>query len=217
MKAIVTGMVVVAGALCLGSGYQGRSMRTYQVTFTNITHGVILTPPMFALSQKKIDLFEVGEAAGLGLEMLAEGGATDELQAELETVGVQDVVQTDMPVLPGQSITVTLDGNRFSRLNLASMLLPTNDGFVAMNGARVGNHTGHNTFYLRAHDAGTEINDELCASIPGPQCGGDGFNEEGGEGFVTPHPGIHGEAELGRMAYDWSDPVARVTVHVAGE
>jgi hypothetical protein len=176
---------------------------------TNITHGLILTPPVFSLSRHQIDVFELGEPASLGLEMVAEGGMTDELAAELEEAGARDVLQTTNGVMPGQSITVELTGNKKSRLNLASMLLPTNDGFVALNGPKVGKQS---TFYLHAYDAGTEENDEMCVHIPGPQCGGEGYNAEAGEGFVVPHAGIHGEGELSRRAYGWGAPVAKVTV-----
>lgn len=214
MKSISIGVVLVAATLSLGAGRGDAPSRTYEVTFTNVTQGTVLTPPIFSLSYHQIDVFKVGEAASTGLEMLAEGGMTGGLKTELEAVGVQDVVQTETPVLPGESITVELEGDRFSRLNLASMLLPTNDGFVAMNGTRVWRRHGANRFYLKSYDAGTELNDELCASIPGPQCGGEGFVEGGGEGFVAPHPGIHGEADLSRMAYGWGEPVAKVTVRL---
>jgi hypothetical protein len=83
-----------------------------------------------------------------------------------------------------------------------------------MNGERLWKRFQDRTFYLKAHDAGTEMNDEVCASIPGPQCGGEGFNAEGGEGLVAPHAGIHGEGELSRMLYNWGEPVAKVTVRV---
>ena len=217
MNQMVMGTILVAGFFYLGSGNDNESSRMYEVTFTNITHGVILTPPIFALSERQIDVFKVGEAASPGLEMVAEGGSTDVILAELVAEGVQDVQQTAAPVMPGQSITVRLEGNRSSRLNLASMLLPTNDAFVAMNGPRVRSQSGPATFHLRPYDAGTEANDEVCTSIPGPQCGGEGFNAEGGEGFVAPHAGIHGEGELSRMAYDWGEPVARVTVRLVDD
>jgi hypothetical protein len=215
MKTMITGTAIVAASLSLGAGYGDGSSRVYEVTFTNITHGAVLTPPIFSLSQHQIDVFQVGAPASLGLEMLAEGGATDELRAELETEGVQDVLQTSDPVLPGQSITVELKGDRWSRLNLASMVLPTNDGFVAMNGPRLSKRPGHLTFYLLAYDAGTEASDELCDNIPGPHCGGEGYNAAGGEGYVVQHAGIHGEADLSRQAYNWGGPVAKVTVRLA--
>ena len=91
------------------------------------------------------------------------------------------------------------------------MLLPTNDGFVALNGDRI----WRQRIPLLSYDAGTEDNSELCADIPGPQCGGEGFNEDPGEGYVVPHAGIHGEAELSRFLYGWGDPVAIITIRVA--
>ena len=68
--------------------------------------------------------------------------------------------------------------------------------------------------FLSAYDSGTEENDELCNNIPGPQCGGDGFDEADGEGYVVPHAGLHGEAELERKLYSWGDPVAMVTIRM---
>ena len=75
---------------------------------------------------------------------------------------------------------------------------------------------GTTTTYLSAYDAGTEINDEDCAHIPGPlSCGGgEGYNEASGEGFVHPHPGTHGENEISVMMFSWADPVAMVTTRI---
>ena len=96
------------------------------------------------------------------------------------------------------------------------MILPTNDGFVAMNSKRIRPH-GRTTSYLPAYDAGTEMNDEDCNNIPGPlpSCGGgEGYNPESGEGFVYPHPGIHGENEIFAAEFSWADPVAKVTARI---
>jgi hypothetical protein len=95
------------------------------------------------------------------------------------------------------------------------MILPTNDGFVAMNSKRIKPH-GTTTTYLTAYDAGTEINDEDCGNIPGPlSCGGgEGYNIAFGEGFVYPHPGTHGENEISVMMFSWADPVAMVTTRI---
>ena len=72
-------------------------------------------------------------------------------------------------------------------------------------------------FYLPADDAGTEINDEDCNSIFGPlSCGGgEGCRMDSGEGFVYPHPGIHGEKEISPAEFIWADPVAMVTTRFA--
>jgi hypothetical protein len=74
-----------------------------------------------------------------------------------------------------------------------------------------------------AYDAGSERNDELCASIPGPdffECGGPGGGsqvEGGEEGFVHVHSGIHGVGDLVPAERDWRNPVARISItRIAG-
>lgn len=89
------------------------------------------------------------------------------------------------------------------------MLLPTNDGFFVVQGEKLNKIS---ELYLHAYDAGTEANSEACVDIPGPHCGGEGFSPDSGEGYVYPHPGISGENELSSLSYNWSDPVALVTV-----
>ncbi len=196
----------------LGAGNAAASSRTYEITLTNLTQGVVLTPPIFALSKHEIVVFEPGTPASSALERLAEGGHSDELRTAWEEVGIQDVIQTTEAVMPGSTMTVQLKGTPSSRLNLASMLLPTNDGFVAVNGRRVANGFATRIIDLRAYDSGTELNDEVCTNIPGPQCAGAGFDEADGEGHVAPHAGIHGEGELSRRTYNWGNPVARITI-----
>ena len=68
-----------------------------------------------------------------------------------------------------------------------------------------------------AYDAGTERNDERCASIPGPnfaECNGPGGGARvgGGEGAVTVHNGIHGIGDLRASERDWRNPVARIVI-----
>ena len=58
------------------------------------------------------------------------------------------------------------------------MLVPTNDAFVALNGVEGPKSRGTFTLVSPAYDAGTEDNDELGVSIPGPPvvCEGEGFS-----------------------------------------
>jgi len=97
------------------------------------------------------------------------------------------------------------------------MLIPTNDGFFALNG-EAGPQGTHKsvTYYSPAYDAGGEANDELCANIPGPPnvCTGEGFNpsREGDVNFVHIHPGIHGIGDLSAAKYDWRNPVAQIVI-----
>ena len=82
---------------------------------------------------------------------------------------------------------------------------------------------GSSTFYLKAYDAGTEANDQLCMNIPGPRCGGDGHSPDPlttDEGFVHISNGFHelgaaddaGNEILQPATYDWRNPVAKVVV-----
>ena len=71
--------------------------------------------------------------------------------------------------------------------------------------------------YSPGYDAGTEDNDETCASIPGPpypECGGPGGGAAppGGEGYVFIHAGMHGNGDFDETLRDWRNPVARITI-----
>ncbi len=189
---------------------------TYEITVTNVTKGQAFTPILAATHKRRVSLFEVGSPASPELAALAEGGDTSLLNALLEeNRKVSETVSTEGLLLPGQSTTfeIQADGN-FSRFSLAAMLIPTNDTFVALNGIKLP-RKGSDVYQAAAYDAGSEQNDELCANIPGPACGGAGVsaNDEG-EGFVHVSAGIHGEGDLQRSAYDWRDSVARVTVRL---
>jgi len=167
-----------------------------EVKITNLSAKVVLTPPIVAASKGQITVFQLTETASVALEMLAEGGSTAELAMMFEEHNAS-VAQATEAIPPGQTLTLYVYGKRYSRISLASMILPTNDGFVAMNSKRT-NPCGKTITYLSAYDAGTEMNDEDCDNIPGPlSCGGgEGYNMASGEGFVYPHPGTHGENEI---------------------
>lgn len=189
-------------------------VRTYEVAITNITQNQFFTPILAATHTQDIAFFELGSAPSPELADLAEGGATGGLQALLD--GLPDLVMDTAGsegglIAPGQTVVITIDGSRrFNRLSLAGMLLPTNDTFVAVNSLQLSNReTGRMAL---AYDAGSEENDELCASIPGPQCGGMPFSDGLAEGFVHISRGISGNGDLAPEAYDWRNPVASVVV-----
>lgn len=186
----------------------------YEVTITNLTQNIIFTPPLVATTRfnQDISILEVGQPASEAIAKVAEGGNTADLQSYLENKGVQNIVAHPDPILPGQPAVIEIDARVRGGLYLASMLLPTNDGFIAMNGEIIKGGFGKQTFYLKAYDAGTEFNSEVCAEIPGPQCQGDGFSEDPGEGYIVPHPGIHAEGDLSASEYQFRDPVVKVTI-----
>lgn len=126
-----------------------------------------------------------------------------------------DVADSGGLLAPGDSITVDVSANGGAKkVSVASMLIHTNDGFLSLNGAEAPN--GNKTLVYRspAYDAGSEPNDEWCANIPGPMCGGFGGSPEfGGEDYVHIHTGIHGIGNLTAAIYDWRNPVAEITIH----
>lgn len=210
------GIALLSGSTLLtGTALASNTARVYEVTITNLTRGQTFTPLIAATHRRATKLFEPGQPADRALEELAEGGDSSALQKRLKTEGALDIATTAGGLPPGQSVTLTLKTNRHYRyVSVASMLIPTNDSFVAVNGVRGRLHSGSVTVYPPAYDAGTENNDELCDSIPGPAsvCGGSGFLPGGGEGFVSIGAGIHGVGDLSAATYDWRNPVARVII-----
>ncbi|MEQ1591585.1 MAG: spondin domain-containing protein [Thiobacillaceae bacterium] len=186
----------------------------FDVTITNITRGITFTPFLVTTHKPAVSLFTLGSPASPELSALAEGGDTAPLKALLKGNSRVRDVQTSSGLLgPGQSVTVRVNGEWDSRFSLAAMLLPTNDGFVSLNGV-YGPFLGQTVNYeAPAYDAGSEANDELCMHIPGPMCGGEGLSPaESGEGFVHIHAGIHGIGDLPASDHDWRNPVATISI-----
>lgn len=186
----------------------------YKVTVTNITKGISFTPLLASTHNRKVSLFEVGEAASDEVSRVAEGGDIMPLNdILLDSNYVHSTTSSNGLLAPGQSVEMDIASTRrFKKISLISMLLPTNDTMVSLQGATLPKH-GKVTYYMNAYDAGTETNDEFCANIPGPHCGGAPFSpEDDGEGYIFPSPSIHGEADLSREAYLWNGPVAKVVI-----
>lgn len=195
----------------------------FEITVTNLTRGQQFTPILVASHEAGLRLFELGSPANTELATLAEEGNTAPLSAALSArPEVLDVAGSGALLNPGASVTIIVKTRgRFDHLSVASMLIPTNDGFFALNGVRGprGNQTQMHTSV--AYDSGSEINDELCSSIPGPfftECGGPGGGGAavgGEEGYVHINAGIHGIGELPPEVRDWRNPVAKVTIRRA--
>lgn len=187
---------------------------SYEISITNLTPGQTFTPRLLVTHSPDIALFALGEPASAALEILAEGGNTQPLADLAEGAGAHTMT-VDGLLGPGETSTGVIVGLDSDVLSVAAMLIPTNDTFVALNGMPLP-VAGSVTYYLKAYDAGTEENDQLCSSIPGPTCGGEDVSEpaDGDEGFVHVSNGFHrlrGNT-LRPEDYDWRNPVARVTV-----
>lgn len=182
----------------------------YEVSVTNLTKGITFTPALVATTQWGETFFTAGSAASVELETIAESGNSAPLAGSLDSY---DSANLDF-IGPGQSGSVVVAARgQYGALSLASMLIPTNDTFFALNGVQLPHGNQTMTIYLPAWDAGTELNDELCASLPGPGCGGDpGPASDNGEGYIYISNGIRGVGDLDPDQLDFNNPVARITI-----
>ncbi|MEO5628978.1 MAG: spondin domain-containing protein [Thermomonas sp.] len=214
---------MIAGTMsfsALAQGQSGGSGTRYQVDITNLTHAQQFTPLLLVTHRPEFKLFTYGDPASPQLETLAEEGNVgplrDSLQAQPQ---VSSVTAGTGLTAPGSHATFQIRANfAHDRLSIAAMLIPTNDAFMSLSGGSLPLPNKSATYYLYANDAGTERNDERCASIPGPnfaECGGPGQGgapSGGEEGFVHIHNGIHGVGDLDAAERDWRGPVAKVVI-----
>jgi hypothetical protein len=196
----------------------------YEVTVINATRGQTFTPLGVLTHAPGVRLFRLGAPAISVLETVAEEGNLDPLVTLARGFPsvVFDVQTSGAPpagfTAPGAAKTVQVQAPLGAQLTLVGMLIPTNDAFVAVNGVDLPRDFAPVTFDAIAYDAGTEVNDELCASIPGPnypECGGPGGGgapTSGAEGYVHVHAGMHGVGDFSEAQRDWRNPTARVVV-----
>ncbi|MEM6314115.1 MAG: spondin domain-containing protein, partial [Planctomycetota bacterium] len=141
--------------------------QSVSVTVENLAPagGVSLTPLFIGIHDGTFDLFDPGVAVSPGLEEVAELGSTGTLAGELPGGSAFTTFTSGAPPVfePGEINTTTLDaaGNRF--LNIAAMVVPSNDLFIG-NPTPIelfddmGNFTGPVTITLtgaNVWDAGT--------------------------------------------------------------
>lgn len=211
----LTAAAVFSGLIFASSSAMSSGSTSYQVTITNITNSINFTPILVASHRKDIPLFDLGSAASADLTAIAEGGDTSGLAATLASShSVIDIQNSGGLLGPGQSVTVTVSAAYGARrISIASMMLPTNDGFIALDSAKAPRR-GSVTYFSPGYDGGTEANDELCVNIPGPTCGGTPFSpgvNPGDEGYVHIHRGTQGIGDL-TSEKDWRNPVAKITI-----
>ena len=185
----------------------------YRVSITNLAKGQVMTPPVVIVHQPSFALFTLGEEASEGLKRQARDGDPTLLTEELATAhGVNNFTVGGGVILPGETQEIEFSGSPRDRLSVSSMLASTNDALAAhrglsLNPARRDSHV----VFLHVYDAGAEINDELCAHIPGPPCGNGGVDTDGNEGFVHFHPGL---ALVGNLDFNhtFANIAARIVI-----
>jgi hypothetical protein len=206
--------MLAIGCLALGSAAFAAK---WQVEVTNVTPGQSFTPILTVSHYPPVKLFELGHPASPALAALAEAGNTAPLTMELEGQRHVGAIQTvDGLLRPGETRSFEVDGRVGQNLSLAAMLVPTNDTFFAVDSVTLP-VAGRIVVQALAYDAGSEANDQNCANIPGPICGGVGASpiaQPTDEGFVHVGNGFHdlGPGTLAPAHYDWNNPVAIVTI-----
>lgn len=200
----------------------------YSVKVTNLTAGQPFSPLAYTLHYAGFSPFTIGMPATLGLEQIAESGSTDDYIAE--AMANADVMMVDHAMgltLPGESKMLELDLSVEMAtadqllFSLVNMLGNTNDGFVGVNSIAIGKLAVGESMTLNSlsYDAGTEMNSETQATVPGPAGGGEGFNavRDDMADQVTMHPGAI-TVDDGKMdstltqIHRWDNPTARITI-----
>ena len=149
----------------------------FEITLTNLTMGEpgmggqVLSHPIFVTHAAGINLAPVGEAASEALVLLAENGDVSGLVALATAAGANSMVAEGV-VPPGGSVTVTVTADMVnSSLSVGSMLVSTNDAFIASTDVALFDEDGapvSASLELMAYDAGSEDNTEMASDIPGP-------------------------------------------------
>lgn len=206
------------------------------VSVTNLTNAIYMTPLIVVAHDESAHIYQPGMAASTHLQALAEGGDISGISSDFSAVGA-DIVENPASGLlePGQTTSFnmnTSDQNKY--LSLASMMLPTNEGFVGANDIKIPLVPGVYTYFLNAYDAGTEANNEVIngggapgvlgiPADPGAHSGtgatGVTITEENTHvhihrGAVGDNNATGGESGLTNHVHRWLNPVAKLVITV---
>jgi Spondin_N len=208
------GALAAAALLIPAAGSSPNQDRAWDVTITNLTRpgSQPLSPPLFVVHSARADVWGVGEIATHPVAAIAEDANNAPAEAAFAQLeGVSDVFTgAGGPIPPGASRTYTVEtSGHSSRLSVLTMLVNTNDGFTGLDSLRLRGHG--ETRSTMAYDAGSELNNEEIAFIPGPCCNHPFVRDPEGA-LIRMHEGITGRGDLSPATYGWSGPVARIQV-----
>ncbi len=226
---------LVASATLLASA--NASAADINVEVTNLTQAIYFTPILVSAHDTETALYGLGQEASPQLQAMAEGGDLAGLTDLLDAVSADTVTNPAGGLLAPATSTSTMlsttDGN--TQLSIVSMMLPTNDAFIGLNGWTIPSEAGTYEIYLSAYDAGTEANNELIlegSGAPGvlgipaapgvaPGTNGSGVTTEEQNTTVHVHRGSLGDdqadggtSDLHNTVHRWLNPVAKVTITV---
>ncbi|SMY34251.1 spondin domain-containing protein [Photobacterium andalusiense] len=173
----------------------------FDVSVTNNSASQPLSPLALISSSQQEQVFALGKAASVELEHLAEGGNNTPLLDYNRHDSSVDIANTGIGVIPPgktETVRITVNDPKAMYLTVASMLVNTNDAFIAeeINLSTIP-VMKEKVITAPTWDAGTELNTETANSIPGPAAvaaGGtaEGFNAERNDiiNKVTTHRGV---------------------------
>jgi len=214
----------------------------FDVKVTNLTHGMYLSPVLVATHPAASSVYSLGSAASNNMKAMAEGGDSSGLQTELIGAGsdtpqiLNGTVNNKIP--PGgdaeQLGLSSSPGN--DRITVVTKLMPTNDGFAALNAIILPTEPGRYVYKMDAFDAGSEANDELMVvggntvgvqgiepdpDITTTGTGGTGASGSDNNATIHTHRGVLGDSnstggssDLDNTIHRWLNPVARVIITV---
>ena len=206
------------------------------ITLTNLTQGLHFTPVITAAHASDNHIFMVGSEATPELQAMAEGGDISGLASMLSNA---DANISENPagglLAPGMSTSYTLTNDSANtHLSISTMILPSNDGFVGLDGWKIPTEAGTYTVMLNAYDAGTEANNEIVngggapgvlgiPAAPGGDAGnsGTGVTDTESNSMIHIHRGNIGDemsdggkSDLNNSIHRWLNPVAKLTVTI---
>jgi len=232
--------VLTAGSIALTPAAMAGSDRMYKVTISNATRGQPVAPSVIATHSGAFHLFDLGPApmpGGAGyddyfaLAAMAETGypfhVFDQVSAA-EGVWEATVLAKPQPaplppvILPSESNSTMISASGNAKyLTAVAMLGATNDAVYAVQGAALPRGVGDVVHvWANAYDVGSEANAESPSTVGALGATDDngesgmGINE-GGEGYIHVHSGIHGvggENGLDPATHDWRNPVVEITI-----
>jgi hypothetical protein len=210
----------------------------YKVEVQNINRGIYFAPLLISAHPTSAKTFTAGMAASVNLQRVAEGGDIAGLTTDMTNVSAKVVANPAGGLLaPGASTMADLGepGAANTHLTVVGMIVPSNDGFIALNNIHLPTAPGIYVYTVNGYDAGTEANDEMRGGgapgvagfgVPAPLemavgTGATGIPDAVAEGFIHIHPGHIGDlnktggtSDLDAGLHRWLNPMARVTVTV---
>lgn len=239
-KLVLLGAVLTVGSFALTPAAMAGGDRMYKVTITNATRGQPVAPSVIATHSSAFHLFDLGPAPMPGdagyddyfaLAAMAETGYPFHVFDQVSGAdGVWEATVLAKPqpaplppvILPSESNSTMISASGNAKyLTAVAMLGATNDAVYAVQGAALPRGVGDTVHvWANAYDVGSEANAEspdtvgALGATDDNGASGMGINE-GGEGYIHVHAGIHGVGGpngLDPATHDWRNPVVEITI-----